>query len=280
MTPTYRCAAVVMLLFVACKPAGKDATSKGKAAGPQAAATVVEVKTTLQPSKSSSTHRIVIAGDLARSTAESGSWRLFDLKQNRVVRVDDTERTFRSEPFTVLVEHRRAALAQTVDERFPRAEYTETEESRPMLGVQARQSVVTMGRYRRELWIGAHPLIPPLLFALMLASEQPSPLAPLQSAVDEGLLAARGFPLLDHAEVPVGKETLIVERIVTAVGRQEVPASMLQIPAGYRELPALTPPPRRPVARPAPPPPPATETTATTDTTATTETMATTDTTP
>jgi hypothetical protein len=278
LTLTRRYAAVVVLLFVACEPATKKATPRKGEEGPRTRATVVEIKTTVLPSKATSTHRVVIANNRVRTTSEAQSWRLFDLAQNRVVRVDDSDRTFRAEPFNVLAEYRRAALAQEVDQRLPRAEYSVTEESRPMLGVVARQHLVTMGKYRRELWIGEHPSIPPQLFALMLASEPSSPLAPVQRAVDEALLGVRGFPLLDHTEVPYGEEKLVAERIVTAVSQQDVPATFLEIPAGYRELPPLPAPPRRPVPVPripAPPPPPPLTDTAVTDTTATTATTVT-----
>ncbi|MGZ8796407.1 MAG: hypothetical protein ACXW2F_03600 [Thermoanaerobaculia bacterium] len=204
--------------------------------GPQVQATVVTIRTTLQPENKTTTSTIVIGDEVARATEEIGTWRLFDFKQNRVAFVDDFAKTYRYESLQSLVQRRDAANSAEMNDRLPRAEYSVTGAQRPVLGVPATQSLVTLGAYQRELWFGTHPLIPAQLFALMHASETPSVDAPIAKKPDEALLAARGFPLLDHAELPYAQTKIVVDRDVVDVGRRNVAESLLQIPENYREL--------------------------------------------
>ena len=202
-------------------------------------ATVIEIRTTTQPDNKTFEHTILIAGNKARTRDELDQWRLFDLEKETVTFVDDVAKTIRTEPVTRLLQQRRTALSKTVSEQTPRAKVEATGTSRPLLGVPATQSVVTVGEYRRELWIGAHPQIPPRLFALMQISDLPSsPLAPMMKSVDEALTNVRGFPLVDRSELPLGNSRMIVEHAVTSVRSRDVPRSLLRAPADYRDLTA------------------------------------------
>ena len=232
--------------------------------GPQVQATVVTIRTTLQPENKTTTSTIVIGDDAARATEEIGTWRLFDFKQSRVAFVDDFAKTYRYESLQSLVQRRDAANSAELNEKLPRAEYSVTGAQRPVLGVPATQSLVKLGAYERELWFGTHPLIPEQLFALMHASETPSVDAPIAKKPDEALLAARGFPLLDHAELPYAQTKIVVDRDVVEVGRRNVAESLLQIPESYKQL---RPRPPVEVTKPKPVVPTTTETTATTGTT-------------
>jgi hypothetical protein len=233
-------AIIIFLLCTACRQPSKPAATTSR--GPQVRATVVEISTTVEPSKRTSKHTIVIAPGKARSTADAVRWRLFDLQKNEVITVDDDERTFRREPLAQLIARRRTQLQREVPSNLPRAEYSVTNESRPLHGVAARQSLVRMGAYERQIWVGAHPQIPAQLFAMMHAAEEPTALAPLARGVEDALLNLRGFPLLDHSELPYGDAKLIVDRAVTAIRQQDVDASMLEIPKEYREIGRLQPP--------------------------------------
>ena len=72
---------------------------------------------------------------------------------------------------------------------------------------------------------------------MMYASDAPTPpLAPMMREVDEALLNVRGFPLADRAEVPVAKNTLIVDRAVTSNAQRDVPQAVVSIPSGYRDV--------------------------------------------
>jgi len=258
-----RCAsAAILLLAVACNEHPvRDAKKliRRTAEGPQILATVVTIRTTVQPGGKSTTSTIVIGTDVARDSAEIGTWRLFDLKNNRVAFVDDVAKTFRYVSLRALEQRHADAASGGLADGTPRAEYALTNERRAIAGVPATHAVVKLGAYQRELWIGSHPLIPPTLFALIHASQEPTIAAPIAAQVDSALLSARGFPLAEHAEVPYGKTKLVVDRQVVSVERKNVPESLLVIPPAYREVTTALPPVlvahvSPPVHRVAPPP--------------------------
>lgn len=239
--PSLRLAVLVLAVCTSCKPGPKPA--KPAAAGPQVRATVVTIRTTVEPEKKSYGSAIIIAGDSARSTGELDTWRLFHTKANTVTFVDDVEKTIRTEALPEIVKRRTATNAAELPPHYPRAKLVRTDERRPMHGASAEKVTITSGGYTRELWLAEHPAIPRDLFAMMHASETPSsPLAPMMRDVDRALTAARGFPLVDRTTVPLGNRDLVVERTVVAIAQRDVPESMLATPKGYKDL---TPPPKR-----------------------------------
>jgi hypothetical protein len=224
---------LVLAVCISCKPAQQQ-PAKPAAAGPQVRATVVTIRTTID--KKTYDHTIVIARDLARSTGEHDTWRLFDTKANKVTFVDDVARTVRTEALPAIVKKREAVNAAELPPHYPRATFARSTERRALQGVNAEKVTIAAGGYKRELWLGEHPSIPRELFAMMHVSETPSsPLAPMMRDVDRALAAARGFPLLDRTTVPVGKGDLIVERAVVAISQRDVPESLLAIPKGYED---------------------------------------------
>lgn len=229
---SHRLLLLLLAIVIACKPAPKPPAKQG--AGPQLAATVITVRTAI--GEQTRNHEIIIAGGRARSTGEQDVWRLFDTKANTVTFVDDIEKTFRSESLETLLDQRRATLAAAVPSHYPRAKLRHGSR-KTIHGVNAQQTVIEVGAYRRELWIGDHPSIPDGLFAMMLASDPPaSPLAPIMQRVDEELLRARGFPLADKAELPFGKGKSVIDRAVIGIAARQVPEAMLTIPRDYRDL--------------------------------------------
>jgi hypothetical protein len=236
----------LLLVCIACKPAPPKPAAK-PVAGPQVRATVVTIRTTIQPGDRTYTHSLVIAGDRARFTGEVDTWRIFDAKANTITYVDDLAKTIRTEPLAALVRKRRTTLAGALPPHFPRARLAKNGTRKPILGLTAEQTVVEVGAYRRELWIADHPAIPDGLFAMMLASDEPSsPLAPMMRSVDEALLQVKGFPLLEHAEVPYGKVKSVVERSVTGIAQRDVPEAMITPPRGYEDVTPKTPAPPAP----------------------------------
>lgn len=232
--------AFIVLLCIACKPATKPDGQPSRAAEPRIRATVLTIRTTTEPAKQATTHTIVIAGALARSTDELDTWRLFDVTKDTVTYVDDVAKTVRTEPFKASVPN------SSLPEYLPRATWQPTREKRTLLGVTAEQSLVRAGAYRRELWIAKHRAIPDELFGMMQLSDPPKhELAPMMHAVQHAIAATRGFPLLDRTEVPFGKSKIVIERTVVAIGEKEVPKTTLEIPRGYRDLtkPSASPPP-------------------------------------
>lgn len=236
-----RAAGVILLVAAACNhPAELPKRIRAIRIGPQIQVTALTIRTTLQPENKTTSSTIVIGPDGARDLSEVGTWRLFDTQQNRVAFVDDIGKVYRYESLQSLQRRRADAGRRSMSESIPRAEYSVTGIQRPILGVTATQSVVKLGAYQREIWIGSHPLIPPALFALMQASDSPTPGAPMAAKADEALLAANGFPLLDHAELPYGTSKIVVDREVVRIQRQNVPESLLQIPADYRDISQAT----------------------------------------
>lgn len=224
---------LAIAVCVSCKPAQQPART---AAGPQVRATVVTIRTTIQPADKTHTHTIVIAGDRARSTAEHDTWRLFDTKARTVTFVDDVARTVKTEALQTVVQRRNAANAAALPSHYPRVTLARTDERRTMQGAEAEKVTIASGRYTRELWLAEHPSIPRDLFAMMHASEAPSsPLAPMMRDVDRALVTEEGFPLLDRTTVPMGAGELVVERAVVGIAQRDVPQSLLAIPNGYED---------------------------------------------
>ncbi len=236
MSSRYTLLLLSLALFIGC-PSDAPKPAARTAAGPTIRATVVTIRTVMKPEERTLTRTLVIAGDRARDTSEQDVWRLFDTKANTVTFVDDIAKTIRTETLQKLIAQRREITKDPLPPYFPRARLVRSGTKKPMQGATAESIVIESGAYKRELWLAEHPAIPRGLFAMMYASDAPTPpLAPMMREVDEALMAMRGFPLADRAEVPVAKNTLIVERAVTAIAQRDVPQAALALPKGYRDL--------------------------------------------
>lgn len=227
---------VLTLICVACKPDDTPKPAK-PAAGPQVRATVVTIRTTIEPGQTAHTHTLMIVGDRARSTGERDRWRLYDTKAKTVTFVDDVAQTIRTEPLKTLMARRRTAAGSAVPAYYPRLRLVATGEKKPLHNASAERHVMESGRYRRELWLAEHPAIPSGLFAMMHASEAvSSPLAPMMRAADEALLATKAFPLADHTEVPLAEGKMVVDRSVVSIAQQQVAEGALALPKNYKDV--------------------------------------------
>ncbi len=198
---------------------------------------MVTIRTNIEPAKKTHTHTLIVMGDRARSTGELDTWRLFDTKEDTVTFVDDVAKTYRVEKLQDEVKQRRTALAAALPPHYPRLHVRRTGTKKPLQGVNAEQSVIEGKGYRRELWLAEHPSIPRGLFAMMHASERPSsPLAPMMRNVDDALLSARGFPLVDRAEVTYGNQKMVVEQTVLSIEKKPVAENALTVPRDYKDL--------------------------------------------
>ena len=235
MTLSFR-AGLILLLFSCAQPARQPAQPSNE---PKIHATVVTIQTSIQPANKTYTHTLFIANDRARSGDEVDEWRLFDFARKRVTFVDDLTGTYRNEPFDEVVTSHRASMARSVPDEMPRAQFSVTGAQKTLQGVAARQSIIRLGAYQRELWIASHPLIPEGLFAMLQASEPvSSPLAGVMRAADDALLGVKGFPIADHAELPYENQKLVVDNIIVKIDQRDVPASWLNVRADYKELKA------------------------------------------
>jgi len=170
-------------------------------------ATVITIRTVLLPQNKTLTHTIVLANGHARSDNELDRWRLFNLDDNSITYVDDIAKTYYTVPFKP---------------EKPGAAVLDTGAKRIVQGVKASQFLVRIGGYQRELWIGVPASIPEQLFAMMNAD----------------FSEVRGFPLIDHAELPYGKLKLVVDRSVVKIEQRNVPMSLLNIGSGYQSVTA------------------------------------------
>ncbi|HJQ36477.1 MAG TPA: hypothetical protein VKB93_05015 [Thermoanaerobaculia bacterium] len=222
-----RCLVILLVCIgTSCKePAPKKPAAAG--AGPQTRATVVTIRTTIQPDNKTHTHTLVIADNQARSTDELDQWRLYDTRAKTVTFVDDVAKTSRTESFDALLKKHREALAAQLPGHYPRA-YVKKD------GAELR---IEVGNYRRRLKLAEQRAIPAELFAMMQASDAAtSPLAPMMRAAGDALVRTRAFPMHDHSELPYADKKLIVEREVVSIAQQNVPAALLRVPPGYRDL--------------------------------------------
>lgn len=225
---------LALTFLFACNKPPAPAAPVAKKNEPTIRATVVTIQTTIQPANKTFSHEIVIANNRACSTDEADQWRLFDFAQKQVTFVDDVAHTVRVQSFADAIASRRAAVAHPVPEGMPRAQFTVTNAQKTLQGVVTKQSVIRLGAYQRELWIGSHPLIPRGLFAMLLASEPTSsPLAGITRTSDEALLEVQGFPLADHAELPYENKKMVVDNTVVKIEQKDVPATLLAVSSKY-----------------------------------------------
>jgi len=226
---------LLALAFLAgCNKPPAAPTSAPKKNEPTIRATVVTIQTTIQPANKTYSHEIVIANNRARSTDEADQWRLFDFAQKQVTYVDDIAHTTRVQSFASATASRRAAVARPVPDGLPRAQFVVTNAQKTLQGVATKQSIIRLGAYQRELWIGSHPLIPRGLFAILQTSEPASsPLAGITRAADEALMEVQGFPLADHAELPYENKKMVVDNIVTKIEQRDIPATLLAVNNTY-----------------------------------------------
>jgi hypothetical protein len=194
---------------VACsKPVAKlPQRAISAALEPTVPATVITIQTSLQPQNRTITHSIVIADNHARSDNELDRWRLFDLEKNTITYVDDLSKTYYTVPFK---------------EGQPGAAVLQTGATRMLLGVKTSQFVVRVGGYQRQLWIGEPPAVPAQLFGMMNAD----------------FAGVRGFPMMDHAELPYGKAKMIVDKSVVKIEQKNVPLSLLKVRGEYKDITA------------------------------------------
>ncbi len=227
----------LLIALIACKPAAPPAPKRPAAPVPQTRATVLTIETAVQPGNKTTSHTLVIAGGRARSSDELDSWRLFDLNNDTVTFVDDVARTFRTVSGKELAKRRRGALDDPLPDSLPRAQFAATGAKKPLQGVTATRSVVRLGGYTHELWIGQHPLIPPQLYAMIVASASPSsPLVPVMKNVDAELMKVRGFPLAEHSELVYGDKKMTVDKQVVKIEFADVPQSWLSVRSDYKNV--------------------------------------------
>lgn len=227
-------AALLFILCATCKPAPAKKPVV-RVAVPQVHATVLTIETTIKPANKKFVHSLTIANNRARGGDELDQWRLIDLKSNSVSYVDSIAHTVHTEPVDALIQKRRAAMAAELPGYIPRAE----------VAASGGKITIRAGGYIRELTIAQNRSVPPQLFSMMVASDPlSSPYAPMMKTADEALLAVRGFPMTDHAELALDGKKMVIDRNVVKVEQKNIDASWLEVPKGFSaSLPSASSPP-------------------------------------
>lgn len=239
MTGRGRRAAVAGLvaasLVAACS---KPAVKRTAAGGPKIRATVVTVRTSIQPANRTFWHSVIIANGRARTGDEVDVWRLVDTKSQKVTTVDDVAKTFRVDPLAKFLKDRRDGASARLADGTPHLAVSRTADRQVMQGIGTTRLSLRAGTYARDLWVGTHPLIPDQLFSILEATKPAgSSQAAMTREADEALFATKGFPLLDNAVLTWGKDQkLAIERRVMKIEQKDVPEAWLAIPAGYRDV--------------------------------------------
>jgi hypothetical protein len=210
------------------------------AAGPRVRAGVLTVRATLRPQNSTYWYWIVIAGERVRLGNEADRWRLFDFRNQTITFVDDLARTYRTVPMAAILADYRSIAEAALPAGVPRAEFATTNQQRVIAGVTATLSTIRMGGYERELWMADTAIIPPRLFAMMVASQpSESSLRGAMQDVNAALLQLRGFPLADRARLTWGGTArMSTDREVVKIEWKDVPKGWLNVDARYRRVAA------------------------------------------
>ena len=216
------------------KPAAQAAIAP--ISGPTVEATIITVRTVTLPKIREYTHQVVVASGKIRIGDEVDRWRLFDLEQDTVTWVDDITKTFRVHRGDVLRREASAIEGAALPHGIREAEWVRTGGRRNIAGVNAQQYIIRIGAYNRQLWVGSIPRVPEKFLALAFASDMnDGPYRGLMRKVMPAMISLNGFVMLDRSDLPMGTETVSIERTVTAVSQGSIPRGWLAIPPGYRD---------------------------------------------
>lgn len=204
---------------------------------PMIEADVLTMRTVTSPQKRERLGNIVVAEGKVRYADELDTWRLLDLEKNSVTFVDVVGESYRTVPLEVLAAEKRSKSAMPLPSFIKTATITSTGSSEKINGVEAVEWVVSMGEYRRELWLSAQPLIHPRFLALSVGSEElGGNYAAAMAPVHIKMMAMEGFPLRELITFPSGNTTMTLERRLEKRGKQRVPRALIEIPARFKDL--------------------------------------------
>jgi hypothetical protein len=235
--PPIIAAAVVLLFAASCRrpPEGAPAAPASRTE-PSVEARVFTLRTTITPAREEIVEQIFVVDRRVRAGGAGDEWRLFDLDARTITFVDDVARSYRTRTLDELMSERQRLVLQPIPSHFPRATFAATPNRRRIEGHDARQFVIRMGGYVRELWMSVEPLIDPLFFRMYVVSE---PLAEESAGVSRdvqrALVSISGFPLLETSRMKYGEEELEIERILVKVEQQKVPERVFAIPPEYAD---------------------------------------------
>lgn len=252
-----RAAASAALFGTSILFAAAACRSEQKAAAPLATTPgkVLTIRTSI-PGERSFLYFIGVADGKVRLGSETDQWRLIDVRNRTVTFVDEINRTYRTVAMSVLLQERRSAVARRAPEFLRPATFEPIRETRTYAGLPSTGYAISMGAYRREIWLSYRSIIAPEFLSLYLASEPVGEAyAGSMREVYAELLRLQGFPVHERSEMPLGSKTLVIERTLIRAVDRPVPVVWFQIPPDFRDLTpaAAGSPAGRPTASSAPP---------------------------
>lgn len=226
-------ALMALLFIVSCRqPAQLQAVAP---TGLMIPADVLTIRESSHPPTRAFLHRLVVSGSKARMSQELDRWRLFDFEAGTVTWVDDVAKTYRVQTLEELVAQRRRQLANPIPVPAATLTIRQTDETREIAGIRGKKLEMTLGGYRREIWLSDEPLISPQFLRMWVASEPISePRAGVSRSVQETLMSREGFPLLDRSALVWEGGSMVSRRELMKKEKKDVPARWLTIPADYR----------------------------------------------
>jgi hypothetical protein len=213
-------------------------------------ARVLTIQTVTSPEERQAAREVLVAGNHVRLTDEQDRWRLFDLEQPSVSIIDEIAQTYQVHTLAELLERKRELARGEVPPNFPAVNVVSTGRTMEIGGITAQEHLVTMGSFRRELWLSSEPLIDSDFFRLLIATEPIGGNYPAAMArAHLRLVELEGFPVLDRIVTTYGQKSLSIERRLSSIEQRQVDRSLLTLPADFQNV---TPPDevRAPVAGP------------------------------
>lgn len=228
--------------MAACRSDSAPQAQQGTRA-PTVKGTILTIQSTLSGQNRVLQHEVLEADGLVRSLDEVDRWRLIDLKNSRVIFVDDIAATQREMTLAELRDRKERLSRGSVPDWYPPGTFRKTGKSRRILNHVTDQYLIQVGEFTRELWVTREPILGPDYMALRFGSDEPGGPAPAALArIQLQLMALQGFPLADTINMPVGKSTWGVAREVKAIQEGAISRSRFVIPEEYganEETPSL-----------------------------------------
>jgi hypothetical protein len=222
------------LLISGCPQRGEERASSP---GGRIDARVLTIQTVTSPEERQGSREVLVAGNQVRLTDEQDRWRLFDLEEGSVSIIDEIARTYQVQTLEQLLERKRELARGEVPADFPPVHVVSTGRSMDIGGIAAAEHLVTMGSFRRELWLSSEPLIDSDFFRLMIATEPIGGNYPAAMArAHLRLVELEGFPVLDRIVTTYGQRSLTIERRLSSIEQRQVDRSLLTRPAGFQNV--------------------------------------------
>lgn len=228
---------LTLALFGGCREEKKPATTKNAALRDAVDARVFVYAVKTAPNGQPQTSEVVAVDGKVRLTSELDRWRLFDLQQKAVYEVDEIARRFRKRTLTQLIAEKRAQQRQSTPPTIPPLRYEATGRTETIGGVAAREYVMEMGGFRRELWLAENGDASANFWPLYIASEPIGGAYPARLAgVHLALADVQTFPVADRVTLRYGTNgAMTMTRELVRIENRKVPRALVTLPRDFTD---------------------------------------------